>query len=400
MGIKDLSQIEVAGRRVLVRVDYNVPLSQGQVVDDTRIRASLATIKYLMEKGARIILCSHLGRPKGQRVPELSLKPVAVKLSELLGKSVRFAEDCIGEVAERAVEELAHGEILLLENLRFHKGETKNEAAFAEALARLCEVYVNDAFSVSHRAHASVVGIPERVPAAAAGFQLKREVDYLTRALEAPEKPFVAVVGGAKISGKIEVLRNLISKVDKLIIGGAMANTFLAAGGLSLGKSLVEDSELETAREILLSADERGVKVYLPVDAVVAEDEEGRGVQEVSVSEVPAEAAIYDIGPETVRLFSGALSEAGTIVWNGPLGLFEKPPFAKGTVGIARAIAESSALTLAGGGDTLSAIKKAGVIHAFSYLSTGGGAFLEFLEGKELPGIAVLKMKNGADPEP
>ncbi|OAQ19891.1 phosphoglycerate kinase [Thermosulfurimonas dismutans] len=394
MGIRDLSQIEVAGRRVLVRVDYNVPLSQGQVVDDTRIRASLATIKYLMEKGARIILCSHLGRPKGQRVPELSLKPVAVKLSELLGKSVRFAEDCIGEVAERAVEELAHGEILLLENLRFHKGETKNDPAFAEALARLCEVYVNDAFSVSHRAHASVVGIPERVPAAAAGFQLKREVDYLTRALEAPEKPFVAVVGGAKISGKIEVLRNLISKVDKLIIGGAMANTFLAAEGLSLGKSLVEDSELETAREILLSADERGVKVYLPVDAVVAEDEEGRGMQEVSVSEVLAEAAIYDIGSETVRLFSGALSEAGTIVWNGPLGLFEKPPFAKGTVGIARAIAESSALTLAGGGDTLSAIRKAGVIHAFSYLSTGGGAFLEFLEGKELPGIAVLKMKS------
>ncbi len=389
--MRDLTALEVSGKRVMVRVDYNVPLSEGRVADDTRIRASLATVKYLLEQGARVILCSHLGRPKGKRVPEMSLKPVAERLAELLGRPVRFAEDCVGEVAERAVDELGEGEVLLLENLRFHPGETKNDPAFAEALARLAEVYINDAFSVSHRAHASVVGVPERMGEKAAGFQLRREVEYLSRALESPERPFVAVVGGAKISGKIEVLRNLLRRVDKLLVGGAMANTFLAAEGLNLGRSLVEESELETAREILLSARERGVKVYLPVDLVVAENEEGQGEEEVPVDSVPADKAAYDLGEETVALFAEALSGAGTIVWNGPLGLFEKPVFAYGTVAVARAIAAQNALTLAGGGDTLAAIKRAGVTHAFSYLSTGGGAFLEFLEGKELPGLAALK---------
>ncbi len=389
--MRDLTELEVSGKKVLVRVDYNVPLSEGRVADDTRIRASLSTIKYLLERRARVILCSHLGRPKGKRVPEMSLKPVAERLSELLGRPVRFAEDCVGEVAEGSVEALGEGEILLLENLRFHEGETKNDPAFAEALARLAEVYLNDAFSVSHRAHASVVGVPERVKEKAAGFQLRREVDYLSRALESPERPFVAVVGGAKISGKIEVLRNLLRRVDKLLIGGAMANTFLAAEGLNLGRSLVEESELETAREILLSAQERGVKVYLPVDLVVAENEEGQGEEEVPVDSVPADKAAYDLGEETVALFAEALSGAGTIVWNGPMGLFEKSPFAYGTVAVARAIAAENALTLAGGGDTLAAIRRAGVAHAFSYLSTGGGAFLEFLEGKELPGIAALE---------
>ncbi len=391
MSLKDLSTLEVSGKRVLVRVDYNVPLSEGRVVDDTRIRVSLPTIRYLTEKGAKVILCSHLGRPKGERKPEFSLRPVAEKLSELLGRPVAFAEDCVGEVAEKAVEALQPGEVLLLENLRFHKGETKNDPAFAEALARLAEVYINDAFSVSHRAHASVVGVPERVSEKAAGFQLKKEIDYLSKALEAPERPFVAVIGGAKISGKIEVLRNLISRVDKLIIGGAMANTFLVAEGFRLGKSLVEEEEIETAREVLLSASHRGVKVYLPVDLVVAKSEDEEEGEEVPVDSVPEGAAAYDIGEETVALFAEALSGAGTIVWNGPLGLFEKPAFAYGTMAIARAIATENGLTLAGGGDTLAAIKMAGVSRAFSYLSTGGGAFLEFLEGKELPGVAALK---------
>ncbi|MBX6423139.1 phosphoglycerate kinase [Thermosulfurimonas sp. F29] len=389
--MRSVNELEVTGKRVLVRVDYNVPLSGGRVADDTRIRASLSTVRHLLERGARVILCSHLGRPKGKRVAELSLRPVADRLSELLGRPVRFAEDCVGEVAERAVKELGEGEVLLLENLRFHEGETKNDPSFAEALARLADLYVNDAFSVSHRAHASVVGVPERVGGKAAGFQLKREVEYLSRALEAPERPFVAVVGGAKISGKIEVLRNLLPRVDKLLIGGAMANTFLAAEGLSLGRSLVEESELETAREILLSARERGVKVYLPVDLVVAESEEAEEGEEVPVDSVPADRAAYDIGEETVALFAEALSGAGTIIWNGPLGLFEKSAFAYGTVAVARAMAAENGLTLAGGGDTLAAIRRAGVAHAFSYLSTGGGAFLEFLEGKELPGVAALK---------
>ncbi|QJA05274.1 phosphoglycerate kinase [Thermosulfurimonas marina] len=388
--MRDLTALEVSGKRVLVRVDYNVPLAEGRVADDTRIRASLSTIRWLKEKGAKIILCSHLGRPKGVRVPEMSLRPVAERLSELLGSPVKFVEDCVGEAVEREVQNLKEGEVLLLENLRFHEGETKNDPAFAEALARLAEVYINDAFSVSHRAHASVVGVPERVAEKAAGFQLKREVDYLSRALEAPERPLVAVVGGAKISGKIEVLRNLLSRVDKLLIGGAMANTFLASQGFSLGRSLVEETELETAREILLAAREQGVKVYLPVDLVVAASEEEEG-EEVPVSEVPEDKAAYDIGEETVALFVDALSGAGTIIWNGPLGLFERPAFAYGTIAVARAMAAENGLTLAGGGDTLAALKAAGVSSAFSYLSTGGGAFLEFLEGKKLPGLKALE---------
>jgi len=388
--MRDLTSLEVSGKRVLVRVDYNVPLAEGRVADDTRIRASLSTLRWLRERGAKVILCSHLGRPKGKRVPEMSLRPVAERLSELLGGPVRFVEDCVGEEVEREAQALKEGEVLLLENLRFHEGETKNTPEFAEALARLAEVYVNDAFSVSHRAHASVVGVPQRVREKAAGFQLKREVDYLSRALEAPERPFVAVIGGAKISGKIEVLRNLLSRVDKLLIGGAMANTFLAAEGFSLGRSLVEETELETAREILLSAREQGVKVYLPVDLVVARNEEEEG-EEVPVNAVPEDRAAYDIGEETVALFMDALSGAGTIIWNGPLGLFEKPAFAYGTVALARAMAAENGLTLAGGGDTLAALRRAGVSHAFSYLSTGGGAFLEFLEGKKLPGIEALE---------
>ncbi|WP_297056120.1 phosphoglycerate kinase [Thermosulfurimonas sp.] len=389
--MRRIDQLEVSGKRVLVRVDYNVPLSEGRVRDDTRIRASLSTLRYLKEKGARIILCSHLGRPKGERKPEFSLRPVGERLSELLGEEVRFVEDCVGPEVEKAVSELEPGQVLLLENLRFHAGETKNDPEFAASLAALAEVYVNDAFSVSHRAHASVVGVPERMKEKAAGFQLAREIDYLSQALDAPERPLVAVIGGAKISGKIEVLRNLLRRVDKLLIGGAMANTFLTAEGFSLGRSLVDESEIELAREILLASGERGVKVYLPVDLVVAEDEKAEGGEEVPVEAVPADKAAYDIGEETLILFAEALSGAGTIIWNGPMGLFENPAFAYGTVGLARAIAAENALTLAGGGDTLAAIKRAGVARAFSYLSTGGGAFLEFLEGKKLPGIAALE---------
>ncbi len=391
MELRRVTELSVRGKRVLLRVDYNVPLKEGKVEDDTRIRASLPTLRHLLENGAKVILCSHLGRPKGKRVAELSLKPVAERLSQLLKSEVTFVEDCVGEEVEKKVSELREGEVVLLENLRFHPGETKNDPEFSKALARLCEAYVNDAFSVSHRAHASVVGVAKLVEEKAAGLQLLKEVEHLSKVLESPERPFVAVIGGAKIEGKIEVLKNLLARVDKLLVGGAMANTFLKALGVEVGSSFYESERLELAKEVLDLAQARGVKVFLPVDAVVARGEDGEGLRETAVSEISPEEAVYDIGPETVRLFSRALEGAKTVVWNGPLGLFERSPFSKGTVSVARAIAALNALTVAGGGDTLSAIKKAGVTYGFSYLSTGGGAFLEFLEGKELPGIEVLK---------
>ncbi len=391
--MKTIAELDIAGKRTFIRVDYNVPLKDGVVADDTRLRATLPTLNYALEQGAKLILASHLGRPKGKRVPELSLAPVAKRLSELLGREVKFAPDCVGEEVEKLVAELGPGEIFLLENLRFHEGETKNDPEFAKALARLAEVYVNDAFAVCHRAHASVVGMVEYVSQCGAGFLLAREVKYLSTLLENPQRPVALVVGGAKVSTKIGVLRNLLPRVDKLLIGGAMANTFLVAEGLAVGASFYEEEFLEEARKVLDEAERKGVKVYLPVDVLVAKDKDAEEGKNVCVFEIPEDKAAFDIGKETRKLFAAALEGMGTIVWNGPLGLFENPAFAKGTIKVARKAAAGNALTIAGGGDTLRALKNAGVKRAFSYLSTGGGAFLEFLEGKELPGIAALKQK-------
>ncbi len=391
--MKIIDEIPVAERRVFLRVDYNVPLKEGRVADDSRLRATFPTIKYALSQRAKIILASHLGRPKGKRVPELSLAPVAQRLAELLEQEVKFAPDCVGEEVEELVSTLKPGEILLLENLRFHEGETKNDPEFAKALARLADVYINDAFAVCHRAHASVVGITEYVETCGAGYLLAREVKYLSSFLENPQKPAALVIGGAKVSTKIGLLMNLLPRIDKLIIGGAMANTFLIAEGFSLGTSFYEEEHLEEARKILSAAQEKGVKVYLPVDLVVANSKEDKKGENVSIFELPDDMAAFDIGKETRKLFARALSGLGTIVWNGPLGLFENPAFAKGTIKVARKVAAENAITMAGGGDTLRALKEAGVSRAFSYLSTGGGAFLEFLEGKVLPGIAALEKK-------
>ncbi len=391
--MKTIDQLDIVGKRVFIRVDYNVPLKDGEVADDTRLRATLPTLRYAIEQGAKLVLASHLGRPKGQRVPELSLAPVARRLSSLLGKEIKFAPDCIGEEVEALAQGLGPGEVLLLENLRFHPGETKNDPEFAKALARLAEVYVNDAFAVCHRAHASVVGIVEHVESCGAGFLLAREIKYLSNLLEAPERPVALVIGGAKVSTKLGVLRNLLPRIDKLLIGGAMANTFLVAEGLQVGASFFEEDLVDEAKAVLDAAEAQGVKVYLPVDAVVAKDQEAKEGKNVCIFEIPQEGIIFDIGKETRKLFAAALGGMGTIVWNGPLGFFENPTFAKGTTKVARAAAAGNAITIAGGGDTLRALRNAGVKRSFTYLSTGGGAFLEFLEGKELPGIAALKQK-------
>ncbi|RKX55613.1 MAG: phosphoglycerate kinase [Thermodesulfobacteriota bacterium] len=387
--MKSLRDFNLKGKKVLIRVDFNVPMENGKITDDTRIVETIPTINYVVQSFGKVILCSHLGRPKGKRVPEYSLKPVYEYLKKVLKAPVKFLEDIISEEADKVLEDLKEGEVLLLENIRFYEGETKNDLEFAKILAKFADIFINDAFSVSHRTHASVVGVAQFVSEKGIGFQMEKELKYLSKIVGKPERPFYAVVGGSKVSTKIGVLRSLLNKVDKLIIGGIMANTFLAAKGYLLGDSLFENDYIDVAKQIMKEAKEHEVKIYLPVDVVVERNGE---IKEVSLIEIAKEDKIFDIGSATVELFSQALEGAKTLVWNGPLGYFEKAPFYKGTVAIARKIAVLPSITIAGGGDTILAIKLAGVETSFSYISTAGGAFLEYLEGKELPGLKVLKI--------
>ena len=391
--IKYIDEILLKGKRVLMRVDINVPLDDSlNITDDNRIRASLPSIRYALGKGAKLIVCSHLGKPKGKRVEKLSLKPAAKRLSELLGKDVLFAPDCIGEDVKKMAEGLSEGEVMLLENLRYHKGETENDPELSKELASLAEVYINDAFAVSHRAHASVVGVTEFMDVCAAGFLLKNEIHYFKKALENPQRPMVAVLGGSKVSSKLAAIENILPKVDRLIIGGAMANTFLLSEGYDMGKSLVEPDLVEKARGLMDQAQTTGKTIYLPKDFVVAEElKPDAETKTVPVEKIPSGYMALDIGPESKKIFGDAIKDAKTILWNGPLGAFEVDAFSKGTTSFAEKVGESSALSIAGGGDTGAAIKKAGQTDNISYISTGGGAFLELLEGKELPGIAALK---------
>ena len=387
---KTIRDIDVQGKRVLVRVDYNVPVKEGKVGDDTRIRAAMPTLDYLLENGAALILCSHLGRPKGNPDPQYSLKPVAEHLSTLMEKPVRFVDDCIGPAAEAASKSLKPGEVLLLENTRFHAGETKNDLEMAKKLAALADVYVNDAFGSAHRAHASTEGVAQFLPAVA-GFLLEKEIKYLGQAIANPEKPFVAVLGGAKISDKIGVIKNLLTKADSILIGGAMANTFFKAEGYPVGDSLVENEALDTAKEILARA---GTKFRLPVDAVIADKFEADAAHKtIPTGPIPNGWRILDIGPETVSHYSKIIREAKTVVWNGPMGVFEFPEFAKGTFAIAQAAAESDAVTIVGGGESVAAVKQSGLADKITHISTGGGASLEMLEGLTLPGVAALQDK-------
>ena len=399
LSIKDL---QLGGKRVFIRVDFNVPIKDGKVDDDSRITASLPTIQYAHEQRARVILASHLGRPKGQRVDKYSLRPVAEHLAELLQRPVAFADDCVGEAAQSKANALAEGDVLLLENLRFHPEEEKNDDEFAKQLASLCDVYVNDAFGTAHRAHASTAGITRHVSQAAAGLLMEKELEYLGKAIDEPEDPFVAILGGAKVSDKIPVINALIDRgVDKLLIGGAMAYTFLKAEGFTVGKSLVEDGMLQTALEIKKRAEEKGIQFLLPTDHQVVDSYEPIKGEKIVTKTIPIEFTNIglvgmDIGVETVAHFASALQDARLIIWNGPMGVFEEPPFDQGTIGVAKAVAEAAdrgATVIVGGGDSVSAVTRAGVADRITHISTGGGATLEFLAGDELPGVAALTDK-------
>ncbi len=403
MSKPSIRYLDLSGQRVFIRADFNVPIKDGKVKDDTRIRAALPTIQYAIEHGARVILASHLGRPKGERIEKYSLRPVGQHLSDLLNRPVAFPDDCIGEEAEKKVKALQDGDVLLLENLRFHKEEEKNDDAFAQKLARLCDVYVNDAFGAAHRAHASTVGITKHVGKAAAGLLMQKELEYLGRVINNPEHPFVAILGGAKVSDKIPVINALIDRrVDKILIGGAMAYTFFKAEGFTVGKSLVEDNMLQTALQIKQRAAEKGIEFLLPTDHQVVDSYEPIKGQQIMAKTIPIEFTNIglvgmEIGPETVAHFSAALSDARTVIWNGPMGVFEEPPFDQGTIGIAKAVAEAAdrgAIVIVGGGDSVAAITKAGVADHITHISTGGGATLEFLAGKELPGVTALSDKS------
>ena len=395
LSIRDL---DLNGQRVFIRVDFNVPVKEGRVEDDTRIRGALPTIQYATEHGARVVLASHLGRPKGERVEKYSLRPVAEHLSGLLGKSVAFAEDCIGDQARSKVDALQNGEVVLLENLRFHAEEEKNDDHFARELASLCDIYVNDAFGTAHRAHASTVGMTKHVRQAAAGLLMEKELDYLGRVITNPEHPFVAILGGAKVSDKIPVINALIDRrVDKLLIGGAMAYTFLKAEGFTVGKSLVENEMLQTALNIKNRAKESNVELLLPSDHQVVDSYDPlHSRKTIPIEFTNAGLVGLDIGVETIARFSHALQDAKTVIWNGPMGVFEEKPFDEGTVGIARAVAEAAdrgATVIVGGGDSVAAVTAAGVADRITHISTGGGATLEFLAGDELPGVAALHDK-------
>ena len=395
MALRTVDQLDLAGKRVFIRVDFNVPLNEkGGVTDDARIRAALPTIRHAMAKKARVILASHLGRPKGDPSDrkKFTLEPAAARLSELLGEDVILADDCVGDGVRKMVKDLQEGQVLLLENLRFHAGEEANDEAFAKELASLCDVWVNDAFGTAHRAHASTAGMARFVKEKAAGFLIQREVEYLSQVLSSPQKPFVAVLGGAKVSDKIKVLDNLLAKVDTLCIGGAMAYTFLQARGVAVGRSRVEADKLDTARAILEKARARGVEVVLPLDHVCAAEASETARREVVSGEaIPGGLVGLDIGPKTLERFRQRILSAGTVFWNGPVGLFEQKPWAEGTFGVARAMAESKAMTVVGGGDSAAAVEEAGLVGKMKHVSTGGGASLELIEGRELPGIKVLE---------
>ena len=389
---KNVEDIDVNGKRVLVRCDFNVPLKDGVITNDKRIVAALPTIQYLISKGARVILCSHLGRPKGEVLPEYSLKPVAVRLSELLGRAVIIADDVVGSDAKVKAANLKDGDVMLLENVRFEKGETKNDPELSKAFASLAEIYVNDAFGTAHRAHSSTTGVADYLPAVC-GYLIQKEISFMGGALENPKRPFVAVLGGAKVSDKIGVIQNLLNKVDTLIVGGGMAYTFYKAKGLAIGNSLCEDDKVPLAAELIKQAEDKGVELRLPIDNRIGDKFDENCAVDVSAHSVPEGWLGMDIGPETEKLFAGALAGAGTIIWNGPMGVFEFSKFAGGTNAIAHAVANSGAITIIGGGDSVAAVTKLGYADKMSHISTGGGASLEFLEGLELPGIACIGSK-------
>ncbi len=390
--MKTINDVEIKDKRVFCRVDFNVPMdTAGKIADDSRIKAALPTIKYAVLKGAKLIIASHLGRPKGKPALQFSLKPVADHLGELMGKKVTIAPDCVGDKVHSLVRAMKPGDVLVLENLRFHGEEQKNDENFAKELASLCDVYVNDAFAVSHRKNASVEAIVKYAPVAAAGFLLKKELDYIGKAMSAPVRPFVAVIGGVKISSKLKALENMLEKVDKIIIGGAMANTFLKARGYGVGKSLVEDDMIDAAKRVMEKSGKSGINFYIPVDFVAGEKiKKDSAIKMVPAKEIPEGWMALDIGPATVTLYSEALYDAKTIIWNGPMGVFEIAPFSRGTIAMANIIAGSHAMSITGGGDTDAAVHMAGAADGITYISTGGGAFLSLLEGKQLPAVKAL----------
>ncbi len=395
MTLRDIKKEDLKGKKVFVRVDFNVPIENGVIQNDKRIRAALPTINYLIDCGSKVILCSHLDRPRGWD-PKLSLKPVAERLARLLEKEVKFIPDVVGEEVEWEVNNLKEGEVALLENVRFYKEETKNDEEFAKKLAKLTDIYVNDAFGTAHRKHASTYGIAKFVKVAVAGFLLEKEIKFLQKALDNPERPLVLIIGGSKVSGKLEVIENLLKIVDKMLIGGGMAYTFLKAAGYNVGKSLVEEELIETAREIMKEAEEKGVKFYIPVDSNNADEFSPTAHAKLTTyKEIPDDMMGLDIGPATVHLFKEALSDAKTILWNGPMGVFEFEKFRYGTMEIGKIVAEhTNALRIVGGGDSVAAIEMLGLEHQIDHVSTGGGAFLEFLSGKELPGVMALNDKQ------